>query len=138
MPGIDGQKMSKSYDNIIPLFLKPKKLRKRIMTIKTDSKGLEEPKNPDTCSVFQLYKLFASQAECEHLAARYRAGNFGYGHAKQELFLAMNKKLEEPRDKYEQFVEDSAYVSEVLHQGAKKARTIAKSTLEEVRSAVGL
>ncbi|MEC7985874.1 MAG: tryptophan--tRNA ligase [Myxococcota bacterium] len=138
VPGIDGQKMSKSYDNTIPLFLKPKKLRKRIMSIKTDSKGLEEPKDPTHCNVFKLYELFASPAQCDELAQRYRKGNFGYGHAKQELFLVMNEKLEEPRERYEQFVENSSYVSEVLHQGAKNARTIAKSTLEKVRGAVGL
>ena len=88
IPGLDGQKMSKSYNNTIEIFGEEKPLRKKFMSIKTDSKGMEEPKDPDTCNVFQLYKLFATPEQQEEMRARYIAGNYGYGHAKQALFEA--------------------------------------------------
>ena len=136
--GTDGQKMSKSYDNTIPLFLPKKKLRKKIMTIKTDSKGLEEPKDPETCLVFELFSLFATDDQKLELASKYRGGNFGYGHAKQELFLLLDKRLEEPRERYNDLVQRPDDVQDILAMGAKKARAIAQKTLFDVRSAVGL
>ena len=138
VPGIDGRKMSKSYDNTLPLFLPPKKLRKRVMKVVTDSKGLEDVKDPDTCNVFALYKLFASADQQAELAARYRAGGLGYGHAKQALFEAMDRFLAEPRERYAELAADPRAVDEVLAQGAEKARDVAQATLSRVRGAVGL
>ena len=138
IPGVDGQKMSKSYNNTIPLFLPKKKLRKRIMSVKTDSKGLEEPKEPDNCLVFDMYKLFASADQQADLAAKYRAGNFGYGHAKQELFVLLDSILEEPRDRYNDLMRRKDYVHDVLNSGAQKSKAIAQKTLTDVRKAVGL
>ena len=108
------------------------------MAIKTDSKGLEEPKDPDTCLVFDMYTLFSTAEQQEELAAKYRAGNFGYGHAKQELFLLLDSKLEEARDRYNDLMNRKDYVYDVLNSGAKKSRAIAKKTLTDVRQAVGL
>ena len=138
VPGLDGRKMSKSYDNTLPLFLPPKKLRKRVMKIVTDSKGVDDAKDPDRCNVFALYRLFASVQEQEALAARYRAGGLGYGHAKQELFEVMDRFLAEPRERYERLASDPATVDRVLAQGAEKARVVAQATLSRVRGAVGL
>ena len=136
--GIDGQKMSKSYNNTVPLFLPKKQLRSLIMKIKTDSKELEEPKDPDTCLVYDLYRLFGTEEQCAALAEKYRGGNFGYGHAKQELFLLLDQKLEEPRERYNDLIKRPADVHDILKTGAKKARAIAQKTLTDVRSAVGL
>jgi tryptophanyl-tRNA synthetase len=136
--GTDGQKMSKSHDNTIPLFLPKKKLRKRLMSIKTDSKGLEESKDPDTCLIFELFSLFADEEQRSELAAKYRGGNFGYGHAKQELFLLLDQRLEEPRDRYNELIKRPDDVHDILRMGAHKARAIAQKTLLGVREAVGL
>ncbi|HJN77315.1 MAG TPA: tryptophan--tRNA ligase [Myxococcota bacterium] len=138
VPGVDGRKMSKSYDNTLPLFLPPKELRKRIMKIVTDSKGVEEAKDPETCNVFGLYQLFATTEEQEALAIRYRAGGMGYGQAKQELFEVMDRSLAEPRERYGALCSDPSTVDRVLAQGAEKARFIAQQTLARVRGAVGL
>ncbi len=138
VPGIDGQKMSKSYDNTIPVLLQGKKLRKRVMQIVTDSTPLEQPKDPDTCNVFALYKLFGTEEQVGELAGRYRAGGFGYGHAKQALFEVLQNALAEPQRRYRELSEDPAYVDRVLAEGAEKARCIAAETLGRVRDAVGL
>jgi len=138
VPGLDGRKMSKSYNNHIPLFLPPNKLRKRVMKIVTDSKGMEEPKDPDTCAVFALYKLFATKNQQEDLAARYRAGGLGYGHAKQELFQLLDVRLSGPRERYAQLEASPNQVDEILAAGAERARAVARETLGRVRSAVGL
>ena len=138
VPGIDGQKMSKSYNNTVPLFLPPKKLRKRLMAIKTDSKTLEEPKDPDTCTVFALYKLFGTPEQQADLADRYRAGGLGYGHAKQELFELMNARLESPRDRYNELMARPDEIRDILTDGARKARITARATLNRVRSGIGL
>ena len=138
VPGLDGQKMSKSYGNTIEIFLPPKKLRKKIMGIVTDSKGVEEAKDPDTCNVFGLYALFASPDEQADLAARYRGGGLGYGHAKQALFEVLNTQLEAPRERYEYLSANPDEVRGVLADGAAKARVTARATLHKVRSAVGL
>jgi tryptophanyl-tRNA synthetase len=138
VPGLDGQKMSKSYDNTIEIFLPPKKLRKKIMGIVTDSKGVDEAKDPETCNVFGLYKLFADADQQAELAARYRAGGLGYGHAKQALFDVMNAQLELPRERYNYLQAHPDEVSDVLAEGAIKARATARATLDRVRSSVGL
>jgi len=138
VPGLDGQKMSKSYDNTIEIFLPPKKLRKKIMGIVTDSKGVDEPKDPETCNVFGLFKLFASPAEQAELAARYRAGGLGYGHAKQALFEVVDAQLQDARAKYEHLKANPEQIEAVLSEGAAKARITARSTLDRVRSASGL
>jgi tryptophanyl-tRNA synthetase len=138
VPGLDGQKMSKSYGNTLSVFMPPKKLRKRVMKIVTDSKELEEPKDPDSCNVFALFGLFASTEEQAELADRYRAGGMGYGHAKQALFEVMDRALAEPRDRYTELMEDPKQIEDVLEEGAAKARPIALQTMERVRSATGL
>lgn len=138
VPGLDGQKMSKSYNNTIEIFLSAKKLRKKIMAIKTDSKTMEEPKDPTTCLVFDYYKLFASKEEQMELAERYRAGNFGYGHAKQAVFEKINALLEEPRELYQEWRKRPDDVSDILNEGSKKARKVARETLERTRVNCGL
>jgi len=138
VPGIDGQKMSKSYGNDIGALLPSKKLRKRVMRIATDSKPLEAPKDPDTCTVFALYKLFATPAQREEMAARYRAGGLGYGHAKQELFELMDAQLAEPRERHAHYIDHPDEVREILASGALKARPVARATLSRVRDAIGL
>lgn len=138
VPGLDGNKMSKSYGNTIEIFLPKKKLRKRLMAIQTDSKTMEEPKDPENCLVFDYYKLFANKEEQAELAAKYRAGNFGYGHAKQAVFEKMNALLEEPRAKYEDWKARPDDVQDILNEGAKHARSVAQATLARVRSNCGL
>ena len=138
VPGIDGQKMSKSYDNHIALFLTEKQLRKRIMSIVTDSTALEDPKDPETCNVFALYRLFASAAETAALAERYRAGGMGYGNAKQELFEVVDRQLASPRARYAELRADPAHIQSLLAAGAAQARPVAHATLRRVRDAIGL
>ena len=138
VPGIDGQKMSKSYDNHILLFGSKKDTRSRIMRIVTDSTPLEEPKDPDTCNVFALYKLFASAEEADSLAARYRAGGFGYGDAKKLLFGTLWSSLEPFRQRREALKENVQEVEDVLRSGAEKARVEARHTLDRARVAMGL
>ncbi len=138
VPGLDGRKMSKSYDNHLPLFLPPKQLRKRVMRIVTDSKGLDEPKDPETCNVFGLYKLFSNSGQQADLASRYRSGGLGYGHAKQELFELLDACLAGPRERYQALEESPSEVDEILEQGALRAREVAQTTMTRVRAAVGL
>ena len=138
VPGLDGQKMSKSYNNTIEIFLPPKKLRKKIMGIVTDSKGVDEPKDPDTCHVFSLYKLFATPEQQADLAAQYRAGGLGYGHAKQALFEVVDGQLAEARERYDHLMANPDEVRQVLAEGAARARVTARATLDRVRSASGL
>ncbi len=138
IPGTDGRKMSKSYGNTIPLWLPSKKLRKAIMRIVTDSRGLDEPKDPERDNVYRLYALFATPEQAADLAARYRAGGLGYGHAKQELFELMEARLAEPRARYEEWMAHPERIEEVLAAGAARARRAAEATLSRVRAAVGL
>ena len=138
IPGLDGQKMSKSYQNTIELFLPEKALRKVVKTIKTDGAGLDDPKNPDTDNVFALYKLVASPAEVEDMAARYRAGGFGYGHAKDRLADALNAHLAAPRERYLALLNDPSTLEDILLDGARRARAVARDTLDRVRDRVGL
>ncbi len=138
IPGTDGQKMSKSYGNTIPLFESPKRLRKMIMRIVTDSTPLEEPKDPGRCTVFQLYKQFAAEAQAEDLAARYRAGGLGYGHAKQELFEVMNRFFEEPTERFHTLMDNPDTIDDILSDGGKRAKTVAQATLSRVRDRTGV
>ncbi|VTS06757.1 tryptophan--tRNA ligase [Tuwongella immobilis] len=137
IPGTDGEKMSKSYGNTIEIFAEGKPLSKTVMGIVTDSAKLEDPKNPETCTVFALYSLFATPLEREQLADRYRAGGMGYGEAKKALLGQIEAYFEEAREKRKSLVRDPGYVEEVLRVGAKKAREVAKVTLELVREATG-
>ena len=138
IPGLDGQKMSKSYNNTIPLFGAPKAIRKLVMSIVTDSKGLEDIKDPDTCNVAKLYKLLATDEQYADLCSKYRAGNFGYGHAKQALFEAIEAFFGPMRAKREEFAKDPGEVWNILNKGAERARITAEATMEKVRKAVGL
>lgn len=138
VPGVDGQKMSKSYDNTIELFGNEKAMRKQIMRIVTDSTPLEAPKNPEACTVFSLYKLFASPSEIDELAARYRAGNMGYGHAKQALFEHYVEYFRPMRERRADLLGDLGQVERILAAGAERARAVADATMQRVREIVGL
>ena len=138
VPGIDGQKMSKSYHNTIEIFGSGKPLKKRIMKILTDSKELEDVKDPDTCNVFALYKLFADEAAQAELAERYRAGGMGYGHAKTELYETMERYFEPMRERRMSLEKDPDFVEDVLRMGAKRASEVAQDVLGRAREAVGL
>ncbi len=138
VPGIDGQKMSKSYHNTIEIFGERKAVKKSVMSIVTDSTPLEDPKDPDTCNVFALYKLFSSEAEQADLAARYRAGGFGYGTAKKELLAKIQDYFEPMRQKREELAAKPEYIESVLRRGAERARACAARTLSEARKAAGL
>lgn len=138
VPGLDGQKMSKSYGNTIELFGDLKETRARIMRIVTDSTPLEAPKNPDTCNVFALYRLFAAEAEVADMAARYRAGNFGYGAAKKALAAAYEAAFAPLRARRAELAAQPERVEEILRRGAERARGEARRTLAAARRAVGL
>ncbi|MBI6116198.1 tryptophan--tRNA ligase [Salegentibacter maritimus] len=137
VPGTDGAKMSKSKDNTINLFVSDKKLRKQIMAIATDSTALEEPKNPDTCNVFTLYKLVASEEQVTEMRKKYEAGGFGYGHAKQALYELLLEQFETPRKKYEYYMNNLEEIDKALEVGAEKARNVANEVLHRVRNKVG-
>jgi len=135
--GTDGEKMSKSKGNTINIFLPDKKLRKTIMGIQTDSTPLEEPKNPDTCNVFKIFSYLADANQLEDLRAKYLAGNFGYGHAKQALFELIIEKYRVERDKFNHLIENPDEVEEALKIGEQKAETIANEVLNRVREKLG-
>ncbi|MCH1431421.1 MAG: tryptophan--tRNA ligase [Flavobacteriaceae bacterium] len=137
IPGTDGQKMSKSKNNTINIFLPEKKLRKQIMGIQTDSTALEDPKDPDTCTVFTLYSLLAPASSIQELRARYQAGGMGYGHAKQLLFDLILDRFSEEREKYDYFHQHPEEVYIALAKGAEKARKVAQEVLLRVRDKVG-
>ena len=138
VPGIDGQKMSKSYSNTIEIFLTDKATKKRCAQIVTDSTPLEAPKDPDACNVFALLKLFAPGEQTDEIAASYRAGGYGYGHAKGRLTELINETFAEPRERYEQLLADPDYVRDVLRDGGRKAREVAEATMQRVRAAAGI
>lgn len=135
VPGLDGRKMSKSYDNGIFLWLPEKKLRKTIMKIKTDSSDPSEPKDPDNSVVMDLYKLFATNEQIASLEKRYREG-IGWGEAKEELFIVVNDYLKGPREIYEALMSDTTKLDKILEDGANRARKIANKTLKRVRIAM--
>ncbi|MCC5940655.1 MAG: tryptophan--tRNA ligase [Balneolaceae bacterium] len=138
VPGIDGRKMSKSYDNTINIFDEGKSLKKRVMSIQTDSTALEDPKDPDTCNVFALIKLFAENDQKNEIAEKYKAGGYGYGHAKKELLGLINDYFAEARERRKELEKDMDYVHDVLQEGGKKARERAETVMEPIREATGL
>lgn len=137
VPGTDGQKMSKSRGNLINLFLPDKKLRKQIMGIETDSTPLEDPKDPDTCNVFNIYKLIATPEETAEMRLKYTAGGFGYGHAKQALYELLVERFKEQREKYHYYMENPSKIDDALSVGATKATKTANAVLERVRKKLG-
>ena len=137
VPGTDGQKMSKSYDNFIDIFLSDKKLRKQIMGIKTDSTPMEDPKVAEDCNVFKLFTLLASVEESAIIKANYEEGNFGYGHAKQELFELICEKYKTEREKFNHLMENKNIIDTELAKGAQKARVLANEVLNRVRKNIG-
>ncbi|MBO5740204.1 MAG: tryptophan--tRNA ligase [Alphaproteobacteria bacterium] len=136
IPGLDGRKMSKSYDNIIPLFAPEKDLKKKIMRIITDSKLPEDKKDPDESTIYQLYKHFATDAEIAEFAEMFRRGGMGYGTAKTILFEKINSVLAEPRAKYEYLMSNTAEIEAILADGAKRAGAVARETLGRVKKAM--
>ncbi|MFT5753178.1 MAG: tryptophanyl-tRNA synthetase [Flavobacterium sp.] len=137
VPGTNGGKMSKSANNYINIFLDDKALRKQIMGIETDSTPLEEPKNPDTCNCFTLYKLLASPEQIEAMRANYLGGNYGYGHAKQALFELIVEKFATVREKYNHYINNTEEVDKLLLDGAAKASIVANGVIKRVREKLG-
>lgn len=137
IPGTDGRKMSKSYGNVVDVFLPKKQLKKQVMGIQTDSTPLEDPKDPNTCNVFALYKLLATDDQAKQLAEQYRGGNFGYGHAKTALFELILENFGSAREKFDHYIENPEEVFSALKMGAEKARPIAQATLNRVRNKLG-
>jgi tryptophanyl-tRNA synthetase len=137
IPGTDGEKMSKSRNNYINIFQDDKPLRKQVMSIETDSTPLEEPKNPDTCNVFALYKLLATPEQTEAMRANYLGGNYGYGHAKQALFEVIVEKYATVREKYAYYMANLPEVDAQLKAGAAKASVVANGVLHKVRAKLG-
>lgn len=138
VPGLDGRKMSKSYNNTIPLFIAEKELKKLVMRIVTNSQSVDEPKDPGASQIFLLYKLFAREDEQAALAGRYRAGGMGWGEAKEELFRVVNRELAPVRERYNAIMADPAGLDRILEAGAEKARTIARAVLDRFRRAAGI
>lgn len=135
IPGLDGKKMSKSYGNVIPLWGTEKKLRKTINKITTDSTPEDAPKDPSTCTIMELYKLFANADEVLSLEKRYREG-IGWGYAKLELFEVINRYLAGPREIYNELMNDKSQIDRVLIDGAQRAQVIASETMKRVRLAI--
>ncbi len=137
IPGTDGQKMSKSYGNTIDIFLPEKQLKKQVMSVITDSTPLEEPKNPDTCNVFQLYKLLANEPQTQEMRANYEGGNYGYGHAKTALFELILNHFKDERKAFDELMNNPERIEEELRKGEEKARKVAQTTLARVREKLG-
>ena len=138
IPGIDGQKMSKSYNNVIGIFESDEILDKKVKKIVTDSKNIEDKKDPDSCNIFSLYKLFSNADEQRELANNYYAGGMGYGYAKDILLKKINQYFEPMREKRLELESDYDYVEDILKDGAQKASLIASDVLKNVKAAVGL
>jgi tryptophanyl-tRNA synthetase len=137
IPGTDGQKMSKSYGNTIDIFLPDKELRKQVMSIVTDSTPLEEPKNPDTDNVFAIYSLLATEEEVADMRKRYLAGNYGYGHAKQELYELIRTRFAKEREAFNHYFNNTDALEKELQQGEARARELAHTMLSRVRKKLG-
>ena len=138
VPGTDGNKMSKSRGNIINIFLPEKELKKQVMGIETDSKSLEEPKDPEIDKVFALYELIATAEQTEVLRQKYLAGNFGYGHAKNELLSLILTKYAKERELFSYYMNNISELEQKLQEGAEKTRKIAAETLKRVRESLGM
>lgn len=137
IPGIDGRKMSKSYNNYIDIFLPEKELYKSIKKIETDSTPLEEPKNPETCLVFTLFSLMANKSQIAELSANYLKGGYGYGHAKKALFELILEKFQKERKEYDLFISDDSTLEKILQDGEAKARQIAEINISKARKLIG-
>lgn len=137
IPGTDGEKMSKSKNNIIDLFLPEKALRKQIMSIATDSTPLEEPKDPDSCTVFALYSILASSEQTAAMTRNYRQGGYGYGHAKQALYELILEKFKDQRAAYSRLIQNTDELDQLLAVGAKKAQAVAAEVMTRVRGPLG-
>ena len=138
IPGTDGKKMSKSYNNYINILGPEKMLKKQIMSIVTDSKGLEDSKEPNSCHIFQLYKLMGSDEEVQDLKNNYINGGFGYGHAKNELFKLILSKYKNPRSKFDELMKNPQKIENELQKGSEKAKEVANSVLKKVKTNLGL
>jgi tryptophanyl-tRNA synthetase len=137
IPGTDGNKMSKSRDNVINIFLDDKALRKQVMGIQTDSKALEDPKDPETCNVFALYQLLANPDEIAEMRSNYTQGGYGYGHAKQALYEVILRRFSDVRERYAYYMANNQELNRLLLEGAEKARSVARTTLARVREKIG-
>lgn len=137
IPGTDGQKMSKSYGNTIDIFLPEKQLKKQVMSIETDSTPLEEPKNPDTCTVFSLYSLLANEDQINEMRENYHKGGYGYGHAKKELLQVILDQYSSERTLFNEIVEDKEEINRLLAIGKEKASMVGQATLQEIKTALG-
>jgi tryptophanyl-tRNA synthetase len=137
VPGIDGQKMSKSYDNTIEIFLDEKALKKKVMSITTDSTPVDQPKNPETCSLFQIYRHFAPEERVAEVLTLYKEGGAAYGTLKKELFGYLWDFFKDARDRRTKLIADPGYVRDVLAKGAEKAVAVATDTIDLVRRNVG-
>ena len=137
VPGTDGQKMSKSYNNFINPFLPEKELKKVVMTIVTDATPLEAPKNPDKDNVFRLYELLASESQTKEMREKYLKGGYGYGHAKTALFELIQDKFKTQREEFNRYMNDKTELDKKLLHGAEKARKVAYATLKKVREKIG-
>lgn len=137
VPGTDGQKMSKSYNNVVDIFLPDKPLRKQIMSIVTDSTPVESPKNPDSCNVFKLYELLADPGQTDGMKRNYVGGNYGYGQAKEELFQLILEHFKTERELYSFYIENPGELIAKLEQGEKRAREIAHEVLNRVKEKIG-
>jgi len=137
IPGTDGRKMSKSYGNVIDVFLPEKELKKQVMGIVTDSTPLEDPKNPETCNVFALYRLLGSDVQVNEMRNKYMAGGFGYGHAKQALFEVIMEGFAEERVRFNALTANPGQIDALLKAGAEKARPTALTVLNRLREALG-
>lgn len=135
--GIDGRKMSKSYDNHLPIFMEPKKLRKRVMKIVTDSSAPEDPKDPNDSLLFDYYKFFATADQIEEMRKKYQEG-IGWGYVKQDLYEAIEAHFAEPRKKYEELMNNKDELDAILKVGAEKAREMAADFMDQVRAAIGM
>lgn len=138
VPGIDGQKMSKSYNNTIPLFGEPAQIRKKVMSIVTDSLAVEDKKDPDKCNVFALYKLFAEEQEINVMREKYERGGYGYGDAKKELWQKIEQAMTPIWQKRKELTEQKDFVENIRSTGGEKARKMAEKTMRKVRKKVGL
>lgn len=138
IPGLDGRKMSKSYDNVIPMFSDSKEIKKRVMRIVTDSRRPEDPKDPDTDNVFAIYKHFAQPEDIQRVRQGYLHGGMAYSQIKTELFELLEDEFSPAREKYNQYMQDWAYLEQVLLQGAEKARKISIPKISQVRKAIGV
>ena len=137
IPGTDGRKMSKTYENTIDIFADEKSLKKQIMSIVTDSKGLDDKKNPETCNVFNIFKLIASEVEVNEMKKKYTEGGYGYGHAKTHLLNLILELYSDERKLYSELIKNKDHLFNILEKGERKAKIIAEEVLVRVRSMLG-